>query len=106
MTRVAARARRVTLLWYNRRVKVRAVPVIDRYLVKELVSPYLFGGALFTFFLVIDRIYHLTELVITKGVPFHPVMQLLVYMLPSFLAHTLPVALLVAGLPAELGGAH
>src|SRR5687768_17125219 len=100
MTRVAARARRVTWLWYNRRVKVRAVPVIDRYLVKELVSPFLFGGALFTFFLVIDRIYHLTELVITKGVPFHLVMQLLVYMLPSFLAHTLPMALLVAVLLA------
>src|SRR5207244_3763068 len=32
------------------------------------------GGALFTFFLVIDRIYHLTELVITKGVPFHLVL--------------------------------
>jgi LPS export ABC transporter permease LptG len=81
-------------------VKVRAVPVIDRYLVKELVSPFLFGGALFTFFLVIDRLYHLTELVITKGVPFYLVMQLLVYMLPSFLAHTLPMALLVAVLLA------
>ena len=33
-------------------MKVRAVPVIDRYLVNELVSPFLFGGALFTFFLV------------------------------------------------------
>jgi LPS export ABC transporter permease LptG len=97
---VAARARRVTRLWYNRRVKARAVPVIDRYLVRELVSPFLFGGALFTFFLVIDRIYHLTELVITKGVPFHLVMQLLAYMLPSFLAHTLPMALLVAVLLA------
>src|SRR5687768_12561205 len=100
MTRVAARARRVTRLWYNRRVKARAVPVIDRYLVKELVSPFLFGGALFTFFLVIDRLYHLTELVITKGVPFYLVMQLLGYMLPSFLAHTLPMALLVAVLLA------
>ena len=38
MTRVAARARRVTRLWYNRRVKVRAVPVIDRYLVKEILK--------------------------------------------------------------------
>jgi LPS export ABC transporter permease LptG len=76
------------------------VPVIDRYLVKELVSPFLFGGALFTFFLVIDRLYHLTELVITKGVPFHLVLQLLVYMLPSFLAYTLPMACLVAVLLA------
>jgi LPS export ABC transporter permease LptG len=72
------------------------VPVLDRYIVRELISPFCFGGALFTFFLVIDRIYHLTDLVITKGVPFHLVIQLLVFMLPSFLAHTLPMALLVA----------
>jgi LPS export ABC transporter permease LptG len=81
-------------------VKARAVPVLDRYFVGELVSPFCFGGALFTFFLVIDRIYHLTELVVTKGVPFHLVLQLLVFMLPSFLAHTLPMALLVAVLLA------
>jgi LPS export ABC transporter permease LptG len=74
--------------------------VLDRYIVRELISPFCFGGALFTFFLVIDRIYHLTDLVITKGVPFHLVIQLLVFMLPSFLAHTLPMALLVAVLLA------
>jgi LPS export ABC transporter permease LptG len=77
-----------------------AVPVVDRYLARELFSPFVFGGALFTFFLVIDRIYHLTDLVITKGVPFHLVVQLLIFMLPSFLAHTLPMALLVAVLLA------
>jgi LPS export ABC transporter permease LptG/LPS export ABC transporter permease LptF len=76
------------------------VPVLDRYVVRELISPLCFGGALFTFFLVIDRIYHLTDLVITKGVPFLLVLQLLVFMLPSFLAHTLPMALLVAVLLA------
>ena len=59
--------------------------MLDRYIVHELVSPFLFAGALFTFFLVIDRIYELTELVVTKGVPFHLVAQLLVFMLPSFL---------------------
>ena len=47
--------------------------VLDRYLFAELISPFFFGGALFTFFLVIDRIYHLTDLVITKGVPFQTV---------------------------------
>jgi lipopolysaccharide export system permease protein len=81
-------------------VKAPAVPVLDRYLIKELLSPFFFGGALFTFFLVLDRIYHLTELVITKGVPFYLVLQLLFFMLPSFLAHTLPMALLVAVLLA------
>src|SRR5262245_7296243 len=81
-------------------VKLPALPVLDRYLVRELGSPFRFAGALFTFFLVIDRIYQLTELVITKGVPLHLVAQLLVFMLPSFLAHTLPMALLVAVLLA------
>jgi len=76
------------------------VPVLDRYVIRELISPFFFGAALFTFFLVIDRIYQLTELVITKGVPFYLVIQLLIYMLPSFLAHTLPMALLVAVLLA------
>jgi len=76
------------------------VRVLDRYLITELLSPFGFGLALFTFFLIIDRIYHLTELVVTKGVPFHLVLQLLVFMMPSFLAHTLPMALLVAVLLA------
>jgi LPS export ABC transporter permease LptG len=81
-------------------MRAPAVPVLDRYIVRELISPFCFGGSLFTFFLLIDRIYHLTELVITKGVPFYLVIQLLVFMLPSFLAHTLPMALLVAVLLA------
>ena len=72
------------------------IRVIDRYVLRELLAPFALGGGLFTFFLIIDRIYSLTELVITKGVPFFLVLQLLVYMLPSFLAHTLPMALLVA----------
>ncbi len=70
--------------------------VLDRYVFLELLPPFATGGGLFTFFLIIDRIYYLADLVITKGVPFHLVLQLLVYMLPSFLAHTLPMALLLA----------
>jgi lipopolysaccharide export system permease protein len=74
--------------------------VLDRYVFRELVSPFFIGVGLFTFFLTIDRVYSLTDLVVTKGVPFYLVLQLLVYMLPSFLAHTLPMALLVAVLLA------
>ncbi len=78
----------------------RMVRILDRYVLKELVAPFVVGVAIFTFFLVIDRIYHLTDLVITKGVPFHLVVALLGFMLPSFLAMTLPMALLVAVLLA------
>jgi len=53
-----------------------------------------------TFFLVIDRVYQLTDFVITKSVPFHMVLGLLVFMLPGVLALTVPMALLVAVLLA------
>src|SRR5881628_1074562 len=88
---------RCTSLWYNRAVRFL---VLDRYIVRELIPPFALGTTLFTFLLIIDRIYHLADLAVTKGVPFHLVVQLLVFMLPSFLAHTLPMALLVAVLLA------
>ena len=69
--------------------------ILDRYVYKEMGPPFLIGVGVFTFFLVIDRIYQLTDLVITKSVPFALVLPLLIYMLPSFLALTLPMALLV-----------
>src|SRR5436309_3068212 len=78
----------------------RIISVIDRYVLRELFAPFWLSGALLTFFLLIDRIYNLTDLVITKGVPLHLVLQLLAFMMPSFLALTLPMALLVAVLLA------
>ena len=69
--------------------------ILDRYIYKEMGPPFLIGVGVFTFFLVIDRIYQLTDLVITKNVPFALVLPLLLYMLPAFLALTLPMALLV-----------
>jgi lipopolysaccharide export system permease protein len=77
-----------------------SVRIIDRYILRELVVPFGLGGALFTFFLLIDRIYHLADLVIARGIPFTLVLQLLALMLPSFLTHTLAMALLVAVLLA------
>jgi LPS export ABC transporter permease LptG/LPS export ABC transporter permease LptF len=70
--------------------------ILDRYVWKELGPPFAIGVAVFTFFLFIDRIYQLTNLVITKNVPFHLVFWLLMFMLPAFFTVTLPMAILVA----------
>jgi LPS export ABC transporter permease LptF/LPS export ABC transporter permease LptG len=70
--------------------------ILDRYVWKEIAPPFALGVGVFTFFLFIDRIYQLTNLVITKNVPFHLVFSLLVFMLPAFFTVTLPMALLVA----------
>src|SRR4029453_6548139 len=74
----------------------RMTRILDRYVIKELGPPFVIGVGVFTFFLVIDRIFQLTALVITKNVPFALVIPLLAYMLPAFLALPLPMALLVA----------
>jgi lipopolysaccharide export system permease protein len=74
--------------------------IADRYLLRELAAPLGLGVALFTFFLIIGSIYELTELVITRGVPFPLVLQLVGFMLPSMVSLTLPMALLVAVLLA------
>ena len=76
------------------------VKILDRYMIKEVGPPFALAVAVLTFFLVIDRVYQLTDLVITKSVPFHLVMGLLLFMLPGVLALTVPMALLVAVLLA------
>jgi lipopolysaccharide export system permease LptF/LptG-like protein len=60
--------------------------ILDRYIIKELGPPFAIGVGVFTFFLVIDRIYQLTDLVITKSVPFALVFPLLIYMLPALVS--------------------
>jgi lipopolysaccharide export system permease protein len=74
--------------------------ILDRSMIKEVGPPFALAVAVLTFFLVIDRVYQLTDLVITKSVPFHLVLGLLVFMLPGVLALTVPMALLVAVLLA------
>jgi LPS export ABC transporter permease LptG/LPS export ABC transporter permease LptF len=69
---------------------------LDRYVWKELAPPFAIGVGVFTFFLLIDRIYQLTNLIITKNVPAYLVFSLLGYMLPAFLLLALPMAILVA----------
>jgi LPS export ABC transporter permease LptF/LPS export ABC transporter permease LptG len=73
-----------------------APSILDRYVWEELAPPFALGVGVFTFFLFIDRIYQLTNLVITKNVPVHLVLALLLFMLPPFLTLTLPLSLLVA----------
>jgi LPS export ABC transporter permease LptF/LPS export ABC transporter permease LptG len=84
----------------QQKAEVTVIRTLDRYVFAELLPPFVLGVGLLTFFLFIDRIYRLTELIVNKGVPFPLVFQLLLLMLPSFLSLTLPMALLVATLIA------
>jgi lipopolysaccharide export system permease protein len=76
--------------------KARAVRILDRYVWKELLTPFALGLLIFTFLLLIDRIFDLTDLIINKGVPVHLVLLMLVYISPAILVLTIPIGFLLA----------
>lgn len=74
--------------------------ILRNYLIKELIPPLIFGLAIFTFILIMDRIFDLTNLIITKGVSIRTVGTLLLYTLPFSISLSIPMALLMATLMA------
>lgn len=74
--------------------------VLDRYILRELLVPFLLGLAIFTSVLLIARILKLVELVVNRGVPILQILKLFSYILPAFLELTVPMALLLAVLVA------
>ncbi|MCP4399800.1 MAG: LPS export ABC transporter permease LptF [bacterium] len=73
---------------------------INKYLWKELLGPFLLGLLIFTFVLLMQQVLDLIELVINKGVRLKLVLELVLYIMPSFLVLTIPMAVLVAVLSA------
>jgi lipopolysaccharide export system permease protein len=76
------------------------VKIIDRYIIKELLPPFVLGLLLFTFILLINKIFKLAELIVNKGVPLFEVVKLVSYIMPSLLTLTIPMAMLLAALVA------
>jgi len=76
------------------------VKILDRYLIKEVLQP--FGIVLFvmTFVLLMGKILQLMDLMINKGVSLLTIGQLVLFLLPSFLVFTIPIALLISVLIA------
>ena len=76
--------------------------IIDRYVIREVVPPFLLALLVFTFILIIPFIIELAEAMIAKGVPAGTILQLTITLLPQALALTIPMALLI-GLLVGLG---
>ena len=74
--------------------------ILYRYIILELIFPLLFGVFIFTFILLMDRLFVLAELIFTKGVPLFTALRLLTLYLPSILAVTIPMATLLGVLVA------
>jgi LPS export ABC transporter permease LptF/LPS export ABC transporter permease LptG len=69
--------------------------IVDRYVLRELVPPFLVGLLLVTFALLMNQVLLLAELLINKGVPALEALRLLALLLPSILAFALPMAVLM-----------
>jgi LPS export ABC transporter permease LptF/LPS export ABC transporter permease LptG len=73
---------------------------LDRYVIREILPPFVIAMLVFTFILIIPFIIELAEQMIAKGVPWPMLFRLMVTLLPSALALTIPMALLIGILVA------
>src|SRR5262245_27160130 len=69
--------------------------ILDRYLVREIVLPFFLALIVFTFVLEIPPIIQQAESLISKGVAWSIVGQVLVTLLPQALSLTIPIAVLM-----------
>jgi len=74
--------------------------IIDRYVIREVLPPLVIGLLVFTFMLIIPFLIDYAESFISKGVPALVVLRVMATLLPSALALTIPMALLLGLLVA------
>ena len=71
--------------------------ILDRYLVRELLAPFLFGVAAFvSIFVAGNLLFRLTRLISEQGATFGEAALLFLYWLPGFVVLTFPMATLLA----------
>jgi LPS export ABC transporter permease LptG/LPS export ABC transporter permease LptF len=69
--------------------------IISRYILREVTSHALLGGALFTFILFIRDLGKILELFVRDSASITDVARIIVYTLPNALSFTIPMAVLV-----------
>ncbi|MBM4346916.1 MAG: LPS export ABC transporter permease LptF [Deltaproteobacteria bacterium] len=68
------------------------------YILKEIFPIFFIGLMTFTVILLMDKILKLIELIVTRGVHASQIVMLLLFISPSFLIFTIPMAFLLATL--------
>jgi len=74
--------------------------ILGLYIIREISSLFLFGMVVFTLVMLLGRLLKLTDLVITRGVPLSAIGRMIMYLMPSLLVFTIPMAFLLAVLLA------
>jgi len=74
--------------------------LLSLYIIREITSLFMLSIAVFTLILLLGRLIKLTDLVIARGVPLLDISLMIIYLMPSFLVFTIPMAFLLAVLLA------
>ncbi|MDR1019269.1 MAG: LptF/LptG family permease [Synergistaceae bacterium] len=75
------------------------LPILDRFVLGQMLAPFLFGIMSFTVILVAgDLLFRLAKLVIQNGVSLGTVLRLFLYSLPRVIVLTIPMSCLLASL--------
>ena len=74
--------------------------ILDRYVIREVLVPFVIGLLVFTFMLIIPFLIDYAESFISKGVPVLVVLRVMATLLPGALALTIPMSLLLGLLVA------
>ncbi|MDR3579998.1 MAG: LPS export ABC transporter permease LptF [Oryzomonas sp.] len=74
--------------------------ILTLYIIREIASLFMLGIVVFTLILLMGRLIKLTDLVISRGVPMADISRMILYLMPSFLVFTIPMAFLLAVLLA------
>ena len=74
--------------------------LLDRYIFKELMIPFTVSLGALCFIVFTKEMLRLVELLVSKGVGFMAVLNIVAHLMPSFLVLTLPIACLVSSITA------
>ncbi|MFH1222790.1 MAG: LptF/LptG family permease, partial [Pseudomonadota bacterium] len=70
------------------------LPTSYKYIIRELLVPFIMGVAVFTFILIMFQILKFTEFLVVHGVDLMLVLKLFYYLIVAFLPITVPVSFL------------
>lgn len=76
------------------------MPILSRYIFRELLTPTLLGFGFYTFIILMRDLFDFAEIIIKRSLPLSTVLELLALSLPNITVLTVPMALLVGILVA------
>ena len=66
--------------------------LLHRYIISEFIESFLFGLSVFSIILLLDQIFQLIDLFLSKGISFFIVIKLFLLILPNIFSLTIPMA--------------